>query len=315
MTNESPQISNPYSTGGGGQHFEAHIQAMLVALMLSNGCAPCMPTWPIKKIKLQNKIDGYDTDDVMVVVEDVTSRRTGRFIAQIRHDVAITISNTRFGKLIQQAWNDFNNPENFDREVDAIALITGPLSKTDTQDVPWLLGQAKHTSDSHEFFRNVAQSNFSSKQKRKKLKAFRAHLCVSDEDLYAFLKCFHLLTTDLGGDNGLLLSVLHSYLRQYDVSLQGWIWDRLVNVVQTWNQNAGTITRENLPPDLVEAFKRPIVEFMPVELSTPQQDSEPIRNWNQHSSSSSLAKATLIGSWQDNSEADKEIIRRLLGSS
>ena len=49
---KSKKLSNPFSTGGGGVHFEAHVQASFVALMLTGGHAPCLPCWPIAEIKL-----------------------------------------------------------------------------------------------------------------------------------------------------------------------------------------------------------------------------------------------------------------------
>jgi hypothetical protein len=39
------------TTGNGGAHFEANIQATFVTLMLSGGYAPCLPLWPIVEIK------------------------------------------------------------------------------------------------------------------------------------------------------------------------------------------------------------------------------------------------------------------------
>ena len=65
-------LSNPFSTGGGGVHFEANVQASFVALMLTGGHAPCLPCWPITEIKLQGKIDGFDTDDLVVFVNNET---------------------------------------------------------------------------------------------------------------------------------------------------------------------------------------------------------------------------------------------------
>jgi hypothetical protein len=47
MNPNKKQLSNPFSTGGGGEHFEAHIQASFVVLMLTGGYAPCLPCWPI----------------------------------------------------------------------------------------------------------------------------------------------------------------------------------------------------------------------------------------------------------------------------
>jgi hypothetical protein len=37
---DGKKLSNPFSTGSGGAHFEANIQATFVTLMLSGGYAP-----------------------------------------------------------------------------------------------------------------------------------------------------------------------------------------------------------------------------------------------------------------------------------
>ena len=68
MTNVRKELSNPFSTGGGGGHFEAHVQASFVALMLTSSFSPCLPCWPIKKVKLQGKFVGFETDDLIVFV-------------------------------------------------------------------------------------------------------------------------------------------------------------------------------------------------------------------------------------------------------
>ena len=69
MSKRVKQLSNSFSTGSGGPHFEAHVQASFVTLMLTGGFAPCLPCWPITEIKLQGKNDGYDTDDLIVFVK------------------------------------------------------------------------------------------------------------------------------------------------------------------------------------------------------------------------------------------------------
>ena len=70
VTHDSTKkISNPFSTGGGGFQFESQVQASFVVLMLADGYAPCMPCWPISKIKLQGKFAGYSTDDLIVFVK------------------------------------------------------------------------------------------------------------------------------------------------------------------------------------------------------------------------------------------------------
>ena len=176
MSNISKQLSNSFSTGGGGGHFEAHVQTSFVTLMLTGGFAPCLPCWPIREIKLQGKIDGFDTDDLIVFVEDPSNKQKRKLIGQIKHTIHITQGDPTFGEVMQAAWNDFNNPAIFSKNKDIIVLITGPLSATDTNDVCWLLDQARHTKNKDEFFRNVKQANFSSEQKQKKLAAFQVQL-------------------------------------------------------------------------------------------------------------------------------------------
>lgn len=87
MTSIAKELSNPFSTGGGGAHFEAHVQASFVALMLTGGFAPCLPCWPIKKVKLQGKFLGYDTDDLVVVVASENGQEERKLLVQIKHSI------------------------------------------------------------------------------------------------------------------------------------------------------------------------------------------------------------------------------------
>ncbi|MGA1842057.1 MAG: hypothetical protein ACMUIU_15670 [bacterium] len=176
-----------------------------------------MPCWPINKIKLQGKFIGYDTDDMIVFVEKAGSNQKCKILAQIKHSINITENNKVFSEVIQAAWNDFNNPSLFSRNKDAIVLITGPLSKTDVNDVRTILEWARHSENAEEFIRKVELTNLSSVSKQNKLRAFKINLKnanggnpVSDEVLFEFLKHFHLLGYDLDIKAGITLSLLHS---------------------------------------------------------------------------------------------------------
>ena len=272
--------------------------------MLTGGHAPCLPCWPIKEIKLQGKIDGFETDDLVVFVENPSNKERRKLLGQVKHSIAITQRSVPFGEVIQAAWNDFNNPKIFNRNKDIIALITGPINKTDTHNVKWLLDQARHTNDVDEFFRNVQQANFSPPKSTEKLAVFQHHLKaanggkeVSRDDLYHFLKHFHLLGYDLGDEYGVALSLLHSHISQFQQKDPQQVWSRVVDTVQTWNQNAGTITPDNLPEDLLEAFKQKPVAEMPEEFKGAQE--KPITDWAQHPDATDLALAVLIGAWNE----------------
>jgi len=101
MNGSGKQLSNPFSSGGGGGHFEAHVQASFVALMLTGGFAPCLPNWPIRKIKLQGKFAGYDTDDLIIFVENPGGDQERKILGQIKHSISITENDKVFAEVIQ----------------------------------------------------------------------------------------------------------------------------------------------------------------------------------------------------------------------
>jgi hypothetical protein len=204
MSHIGKELSNPYSTGGGGIHFENRVQASFVVLMLTGGFSPCLPTWPIEEIILQGKYRGFDTDDLIIKTRQSGQNRQAKLLGQIKHLISITNRDKVFGEVMQAAWNDFNNTKVFNEETDAIALITGPLSATDTIHVRSLLGQALHSKNASDFIERISLARFTSNEQRNKLEVFKNHLKVAnrnkeltDEQLFRFLRRFHLLIYDL----------------------------------------------------------------------------------------------------------------------
>ena len=312
-------LSNPYSTGGGGSHYEVHVQASFVVLMITGGCGPFLPCWPISEIQLQGKIAGFDTDDVIVTVKDSGTGEQRKMLAQVKHSTAITKSNTEFGGVIQAAWNDFNNPEVFSKGKDVITLITGPLSGVDNRNVQWLLTQAKRTKNVDNFFRNVKQANFSPPKSHEKLEVIIHHLkiandgnSVSSDELYDFLNHFHILVYDLGEENGSILSLLFSHISQSQQQNPRVAWSKSVDFVQNYNQSAGTITPEKLPEYLVDEFKQKqkTITNIPDEFKTAQDSDK--TNWASHPDATYLALLNFVGAWDEKNESDIEALKQLI---
>ena len=260
MSQSIKQQSNPFSTGGGGTNFETRIQAAFTVLMLTGRIAPCLPPYPITKLKLQGSYAGFSTDDFIVFSKQPNSKADARLLAQIKHDIGITEGNETFAEVIQSTWADFSDP-NFDSNVDSLALITGPLSATDIKNVRPILEWARHSENEQEFLTKVDTPKFSSDAKRKKLAAFKTHLKtanggkdVSDKQFWEFLKAFHLIGYDLDADSGSTLSLLQSLIAQYSKETVSQLWARIVGAVQEANQNAGTLTLETIPVDIRTAF-------------------------------------------------------------
>ena len=318
MTN-SKQLSNPFSTGSGGAYFESYVQASFVTLMLTGGYAPCLPCWPIVEIKFQGKVKGFDIDDLIVFVERPNTKERRKLLGQIKHSIRVTRKNSKFKEFIQAAWNDYNNPSIFTKGSDSIALITGPLSYTDTENVRWLLDQARHSKDSTEFFRDVGLAKFSSSSKREKLETIRHHFdqvskCQneSDETFYDFLQHLFLLGYDFSGEGSVVLSLLHSHISQHHKEYPQWLWPRIVNIAQDWNKDAGTITIDNIPDDVIEIFKQESApQQVPETIETTQ--GKPVTDWTNHQDATCLALIVLAGAWKDENQSDKDAVGELMG--
>lgn len=317
MNSKAKQLSNPFSTGGGGGNFETRVQASFVALMLTGGFAPCLPLWTITKIKLQGKYAGYDTDDLIVFAKSPNGEKERKLLGQIKHYIRITEGDKIFGEVIRAAWSDLKNPKVFKEGSDAIALITGPLSVSDTNDVRTILEWARYAEDATDFLTKVGQANFSSNVKRNKLKAFRVYLKnensgidVSDDELWRFMKSFHLLGYDLDIKTGVTLSLLQSLIGQYSQENAQGLWTRIVDEVQSANQNAGIITVDSLSEELRSEFQKRVVETIPVDFARAPSVPTTI-DWSEVHFASELAVTSLLGSWDEKSDGDKAIAGQL----
>jgi hypothetical protein len=228
---QSSLLNSPFATGNGGGHFEAHVQACFVTLMLADGYAPCFPGCPITKIKLQGKIDGFDTDDMIIFTNNPNTRKDNKILCQIKYSLTFTKSNTVLNEVLQSAWNDYNNQNIFVQDNDIISLIIGPLNAIDTKTIRWILDQAHYTLTADEFFRNINKDNFSPPNIAEKMDVITCHLKqannnvdVPADKLYHFLKHFYLFIYDLGGNIGFSSSLLQSLFSRYYPQDPQFVW-------------------------------------------------------------------------------------------
>ncbi|MGO5065562.1 MULTISPECIES: hypothetical protein [unclassified Clostridium] len=258
---DGKEQSNPFSTGGGGVNFETKVQATFALFMLAEKFVPCLPNYPIEKIKLQGKYDGFDTDDCIVYVKNRETDKSSKLLIQIKHSISITENDPVFREVIQAAWNDFENQQLFNEDTDEIALVTAVLSKTDIKNVRPLFDWACFSENETEFLKKVNSNKFSSSEKKKKLKAFRKNLdsakgqAVTDKELWRFMKKFHLLAYDLDSDSSIVSTMIQSFISQCVGEEENNIWEKVISIVQSCNQNAGTIKRLNFPCEICDKFQ------------------------------------------------------------
>ena len=260
----SSVVSNPFSTGGGGQFFEAKVQASFLLHLLIGGRVPCLPSGSIQSVRFQAKQAGFETDDVVVKVRTVSGTEH-RLLAEIKHHAAITVSDGEFYDSMASAWSDFNNPNAFVKGRDALALITGPQSDRTVQHVRPLLDWARTSATGTEFVGKVNTAQFSSDQKRAYLHVLRdvltkvAGTAPTDDILWQFLKHLHLLAYDFdvqsSKDEAAVLTVL-DMARSPSGGLDAKaIWEGLIVQAQEWNKTAGTFTAPEFPERLRSAVE------------------------------------------------------------
>jgi hypothetical protein len=310
MTATIKNLGSPFSTGGGGPNFETRVQTFFTVLMMTDGVAPCLRPWSIKKIKLQAKRIGYNTDDLVVFTEAPQGGFVAKLLAQVKHGIAITNTNPKFQEIIDAAWADYNNEKLFRHDSDAIALITDPLNSTDAE-VKTLLEWARHADDEHDFLKKVNQANFSSEPKRGKLLVLRECLSkakgapLSDEELWRFLRIFHLLEVDLDVDFGTTQALVFSLLRRHVPGEESAAWAMILDMVQRENQNEGTVTRDSLPADLKEKWHRHETVAIPPALAKGLVEQS-VRDWSREPDAHDLGLAFLVGGWEESRKEDLE---------
>lgn len=122
------EISNPFSTGAGGASFEHKIQTSFVLQMLLKSPIPCLPKGEIEYIRLQARQAGIHTDDIAISL--ITENQLEhKLFGQIKHSITFTETNEVFNAVMKEFWQDFNNPNVFNKENDSLVIITGLLSE------------------------------------------------------------------------------------------------------------------------------------------------------------------------------------------
>ncbi|EHH2512332.1 hypothetical protein ABV436_002824 [Vibrio parahaemolyticus] len=261
MSNDVKQQSNPFSTGGGGVNFETRVQAAFVLSLLTKSCVPCLSqSMRAKELKFQNKYDGVNTDDFVLVATDKANNKSQLF-AQIKHEITITASaDSMFAEVINSAWKDFKSTR-FNFENDSIALITGPMPKLDVNNTLPILEWAKYSSNSEDFIKKSKTKGFTSKAKLNKLNIFRSQLTnandgdeITDDELWLFLRSFQLISFDLDAKYSTVANLLCSLIECYTDESPSLVFSKLVTCAQEFNQNAGTLTQNNVPEEVKSLF-------------------------------------------------------------
>ncbi len=258
------KTASPFATGSGGITFETHVQAAFMATMLVNGRYPCLPCGRVDSIRLQARQAGYETDDLLLILIAPTNQQH-KLLAQIKHTIVISENDAEFEKTIKSFWVDFTNGDLFNPEHDILMLVTGPLPASYVSHVIPVLDWAKHSRDANEFINKLNTSVFSSDLKRKYFGIIRALLNkangaeITDNQFWRFCCSLNIVSYDFSQssskDTANILSMLQLTKDSSSSESTEGIWARLITYAQGANQNAATITYDQLPTEIKRWFR------------------------------------------------------------
>lgn len=261
------ELSNPFSTGSGGATFEGRVQSSFFVTMLCNGFVPGVPDGDITKIKLQGRIEGYETDDCVLYIQSGNDFER-KFLCQIKHSLSFTKSDETLKEVLSSAWSDFTNASVFDPSKDILSLITGPLSKIDTEHVRPILSWARYVETAQDFINRVGSSNFSHRKKAEKLDVIKYHLeaakgtSLTDDELWSFCKSWTLLGYDLSNDTSsqraLLLNLINVSKTDSSRSAES-IWTEILEYISNINSGAGVISLKDIDQKFKGYFSKQIL--------------------------------------------------------
>jgi hypothetical protein len=310
-------VCNPFSSSGAGTNFENHVQVFFALLMITNGLLPWLPAENFLEMQFQGKVDGFQTDDMIIYYKDTGSDKEKKILTQIKHSINITKNDKIFYDVIRAAWSDFNNGKIFNKKTDSFALITGPLSKRDITDTRVVLEWARYAPDSKDYLNKIYKANFSSTVKINKYEAFKSNLIksndcqeITDEAIHDFLRHFYILGFDLDVQFGMHYSLLYSILQNYTDRPKD-LWNQVLQEVVFLNQNAGKLSKNALTVKIREYLKSEGVIKNPHRTNFGEDETKE-DFWNLSTAGVSVKKLNLIGAWDENKLGDEEIIKRIV---
>ena len=302
--NTIKNISNAFSTGGGGTNFEQQIQAMFLLSLLIEGFCPAMNE-QTKQVCFQAKHLGYDTDDLVILTHRRHPEQSeGKLLCQVKHSITISEKNKTFNEVISAAWSDFNK-EGFDKGKDKIALATARIAIKSQQALRYLHATAVGSIDEEHFINNVTLAEFSNSDNRTILNTMKNCITAvnskepTQKQLWQFCKVFILLLFDLDCYESVNRALSSSLIKCKSTADPSLVWSKIVEFASFYNQTAACINRDTIDESLLEYFSDRTDFKLP---SLPVFEIDPF-----------IPDVALVGAWNENNAYDRKIIETITG--
>ena len=254
-------IASPAATGGAGTTFEHQVGAVFLALLLTRGIPAVFKDCQVEEVAFQTQRLGWETDDLLVVCSSAQHAQR-RLAIQVKRTLHIRASSTDCQETFQGFWKDFNDPNKFNPDHDALVLMTLRGTNTLLEGLGGLLDYARNSSDEADFTRRMAMQGLSSRESRNCGSVIRSIVEKADssapdgKDFWRFLKAVHLLSLDLTTSTAQAESMTKQVLAMAcelsnPLEVAETTWLKLIEVASSAAMGGRTLRRQDLPEDLL----------------------------------------------------------------
>lgn len=262
MASQSTRVSSPEATGGPGNVFEQHVDAVFLAILLVGGVPPVFTKCRVRELHFQTEHHGWRTDDLLAVTVDGAGN-DHKLIAQVKRTFTVSSSDDECNKTISAFWDDFNNTTCFDPRRDALVLITLRGTNVLLRRFVPLLDCARASISAEDFAQRLNADGYLHNESKRQAASIRTILAVkdgkdvSDERFWSFLRVIHVLSFDLATSTRqteawirMLLS--HTTSEPDTDSVASTTWSALLDLAATAKSTAASLRRDQLPETMLQ---------------------------------------------------------------
>ncbi|TSD87573.1 ATP-binding protein [Mycobacterium sp. KBS0706] len=255
-------MTSPYSSGGGGTHFEARVAATYLAAILSEAPARGLPAPLAIEVQTQRAAQDEPLDDIIIVGQLVDGTKT-RLSLQVKSDIRFTTNDAEWIAVVQAAWDTVSKPT-FDAAHHRVGVAIANYSAKIDKHLQSVLTWATHSADAADFFQRLGRKDFSHTEKRTFVDSIRTIIAdhdgrvPADDAVWRFLQVFVILHFDINlEDRSRDAAATVDRLR--DLLKTGWpeqapaVWSHLVEQAGHLIPAGGSATRATIAASLASA--------------------------------------------------------------
>lgn len=255
-------MASPYSTGGGGTHFEAQVVAYYLAATLAEAPARAVPGLHVTQVLTQRAAFGEPLDDVIAIgiLED---GRPTKLSLQVKSTLTFTEKDKEWVAVLGQAWATFKS-DTFDASKDRLGVAISSYNARADKYYQSVLSWAAHSPSGQNFAQRITRKDFSHDDQRtfvaatQKILSNHAGTTVDEDALWRFLCVFRILHFDFNAEDasrdaaGALERIRHCLpLEQRGQAAA--IWTHLIAEAGEITPTGGGASRESLAASLQNA--------------------------------------------------------------